>query len=364
MQLSLPATARRRPAATVRAIGLGLAMALITAACTGTVIDADAEVDVEAVTLTLITHESFVVSDGVFELFTEQTGIKVDVLAAGDAGEVVSRAVLSSGDPEGDVLFGIDNTFLQRGLDANLFLPHYSAGLESVPDELKLDPQNRVTPMGVSDVCVNYWIDALGPTPPPTSLEDLASPAFAGAFVTQNPESSSPGFAFLLATVSHFGEDGWEDYWRQLVANDVAVTAGWTDAYYGEFVAGGGSRPLVTSYASSPPAEVIFADPPVDEPPTGVLLESCFRQIEFAGILKGTAYPNEAGQLIDFMLGETFQQDVPLNMFVYPANETVSLPIEFTKFGPLSADPITMSPAQIEAGRLDWTQRWTDIVLG
>jgi thiamine transport system substrate-binding protein len=316
--------------------------------------------ELESVSITLVTHDSFAVSDGIFESFTEQTGVTVDVISAGDAGEVVSRAVLTAGDPEGDVMFGIDTTFLQRGLDAELFVPYESPILADVPDGLELDPEHRVTPIDVSDVCVNYWIEAID-GPPPASLEEL--PAYANSFVTMNPESSSPGFAFLLATIARFGEDGWEAYWRELVEGGVTITSGWTDAYYGEFVAGGGTAALVTSYASSPPAEVLFADPPVDTAPTAVLTDSCFRQIEFAGILAGTDHPNEAAALIDFMLSPTFQADVPLNMFVYPANATVELPAEFIEFGPLAENPIELTPAEIEAGRLDWTQRWTEIVL-
>ncbi len=354
----------------LRSLALIIAFALVAASCGDDDDTADADGTVPAgnqaddVTLTLVTHDSFAVSDGIFDQFTAETGIGVDVVSAGDAGEIVSRAVLTAGDPEGDVLFGIDTTFLQRGLDAELFVAHESALLSSVPDELELDPEHRVTPIDVSDVCVNYWIDALGAQGPPATLDDLAEPGFADNFVTQNPESSSPGFAFLLATIAHFGEDGWEDFWQRLVDNGVAITSGWEDAYYGEFVAGGGERGLVTSYASSPPAEVIFADPPTDVAPTGVLTESCFRQVEFAGILRGTDHEAEAAQLVDFMLSPTFQADVPLNMFVYPANADVSLPEVFVTHGPLTDNPITMAPAEIEAGRLEWTERWNEIVLG
>jgi len=341
-----------------------VSLVLVASACGESVARPANSRDDQGAKLRLVTHESFVVSDGLLESFTIETGIEVEVLAAGDAGELVSRAVLTAGDPEGDVLFGIDNTFLQRGLDADLFEPHESDGLSNVPDEFELDPQHRVSPIDVSDVCVNYWVDELGPDGPPEALADLASPIYASQFVTENPESSSPGFAFLLATIARFGEDGWEQYWQDLVDNGVAITSGWSEAYYDEFVAGGGERSLVTSYASSPPAELIFADPPVDEPPTAVLLDSCFRQIEFAGILRGTELPFEASLLIDFMLGEDFQTDIPLNMFVYPVNDQVLLPPQFEEFGPLAEDPITMSPAAIEAGRLDWTERWHEIVLG
>ena len=323
---------------------------------------ADDPVAVEPGTVVrLQTHDSFLVSDGLFDHFTAETGIEVEVLQSGDAGELVARAILTAGEPEADVLFGIDNTFLQRGLDADLFVPHQSTGLASVPDELELDPQHRVTPIMFGDVCVNYWTDRLESAP--TSLDDLVDPALASSFVTQDPETSSPGFAFLLATIATYGDDGWEDYWRQLTAGGVTVTSGWIDAYYGEFVSGGGDKALVTSYASSPVAEVIFATEAVDSAPTGVLLDSCFRQIEFAGILAGADQPEAAGLLIDFMLSETFQADVPLNMFVAPANADVPLPESFAAHAVVVTDPLTLPPAEIEANRSDWTARWAEIVL-
>ena len=316
----------------------------------------------ECPTITLITHDSFFVSEGTLEAFTDETCIGVELLSGGDAGQLVSSAILTKDNPNADVLFGIDNTFLQRGLDADLFLPYSSTALGSVDEALLLDPEYRVTPIDYGDVCANYWTDAL-PGEVPTSLDDLLDPANAGQFVTMNPETSSPGFAFLLATIAKYGDD-WEDYWQGLVLNGVTVTAGWNEAYYGEFIVGGGDRSIVMSYASSPPAEVIFADPPIDTPPTGVLFDSCYRQIEFAGVLNGTAYPAEAGMLIDFMLSPTFQEDIPLNMFVYPANSDAVLPPEFVEFGPLADDPLSITPAEIEANRDAWTERWVEIVLG
>ena len=297
------------------------------------------------------------------ETFTAETGISVELLQSGDAGAMVSEAILTKDTPLADVMFGIDNTFLQRGLDAELFEVYESGNLDGVFPELRIDDQHRVTPIDFGDVCVNYWIDALPDgADAPTTLEDLTDPIYADQLVVMSPESSSPGLAFLLATVN--GTDDWEEYWADLVANGVSVTAGWSDAYYGEFTAGGGARSIVVSYASSPPAEVIFADPPVDTAPTGVLLDSCFRQIEFAGILAGTEHRAEAEALIDFMLTPTFQEDVPLNMFVFPALEAAALPAEFVEFAEIADDPQTIEPAVIEANRDAWVERWVEIVLG
>ena len=321
------------------------------------------EADGSGTTVTLLTHDSFYLSPETLEAFTASTGIEVEQLASGDAGALVAQACITADEPLGDVLFGIDNTFLQRGLDCGIFESYISPGLADVPDRFELDGEHRVTPIDFGDVCLNYWVEAFDGSPaPPSSLDDLIDPAYAGMLVVQSPETSSPGLAFLLATIARYGE-GWEDYWAALRDNGVSVTAGWEDAYYGEFTAGGGNRPIVVSYASSPPAEVIFADPPVDEPPTGVVTASCYRQIEFAGVLAGADNPGGAQALIDFMLTPTFQNDVPLNMFVFPVITTATLPDVFVEHAEIADDPFILEPAHVEAQRNAWTDRWVEIVL-
>ena len=280
---------------------------------------------------------------------------------------MVAKAVLTAGNPEGDVMWGVDNTYLSRIVDEEVFEPYEAAGLDDVADDLTaLVPGHEATPVDFGDVCVNYdiaWFDEQGIEPPP-DLESLAAPEYADLLVVQNPASSSPGLAFLMATVAEFGDDGWVDYWERLVDNGVEVVDGWTEAYYERFSgAGDGPKPLVVSYGSSPPAEVLFADPPVDEAPTAVVVETCFRQVEFAGVLRGTDAPDEARRLVDFLVSEDFQAEIALNLFVYPVNTAVELPPEFTEFSVVPDDPYTLDPATIDAHRDDWIETWTNTVL-
>jgi len=185
--------------------------------------------------------------------------------------------------------------------------------------------------------------------------------------VVENPATSSTGLAFLLATVAHFGDPGYLDYWRQLGANGLVVVDGWSTAYYTNFSgsSGHGAQPLVLSYASSPAAEVIYADPPVNQAPTASLLApgTCFRQVEFVGILKGTRQQALAEKFVDAMLGLDFQQDMPLQMFVYPVNPATVLPQEFVQWARNPSQPAEMSPETIAAGRDGWIQAWTEAVL-
>ncbi len=330
-----------------------------------TPIDANkvAATDTKGTEITLVTHDSFAVSDGVLAEFTKQTGITVKLLSSGDAGQMVSQAVLTAGNPVADVMFGIDNTLLCRGLLANLFTPYTSSALAEVPDSLELDPFHRVSPIDVGDVCLNYAKTAYATSAAPTSLDDLTTASFKDAFVTENPETSSPGLAFLLATVAKYGDPGFEAYWKKLRANGVEVASGWDQAYNESFGGGKGPRTVVTSYATSPAADLMFADPPVSAPTIGVVEDSCFRQIEFAGVLAGTKHPEAAAKLVDFLLSTAFQEDIPANMFVFPANSKASLPKEFASTVRLVDKPLTLDPTQIEAKRDDWTERWTKAVL-
>ncbi len=236
-----------------------------------------------------------------------------------------------------------------------------------MPAALRLDDKNRVTPIDKGDVCVNYdkaWF-AKHELPVPTSLDDLTDAKYQDQLVVENAATSSPGLAFLLATVAKYGPDGWDGYWKRLRANGVKVVDGWEQAYDTEFSgsSGKGDYPLVVSYASSPPAEVIYAKPTPTSAPTGSIDDTCFRQIEFAGVLKGAAHPAAAKQLVDFMLTRRFQADVPLQMFVFPAVPATPLPAEFTKYASVPAHPLTLPPADIGRNREAWIKQWTTTVL-
>jgi thiamine transport system substrate-binding protein len=314
----------------------------------------------------LVTHDSFAISDGVKKAFEDESGLRLRVLKAGDAGELVTRALLTTGDPEGDVLFGIDNNLLARALEGEVFEEYESPQLEHVDPELILDPQHRATPIDRGDVCLN--VDKTfyaGPgLPPPRDLVDVTLPRYRGQLVVENPATSTPGLAFLLATIARFGEQ-WQGYWRKLRANDVLVVDGWEEAYNVRFSgsSGNGPRPVVVSYASSPPAEVIFRDPRPAEAPTGVVEASCFRQTELAGVLRGARNEEGARELVDFMLSKRFQEDIPLQMFVFPAREDAALPPAFEKFAIVPDDPLELPPEEIEENRERWVDEWTDIVL-
>jgi thiamine transport system substrate-binding protein len=350
---------------TTRARALNLAVALVAVAvlavgCGGE----DAAAPTEVV---LLTHDSFAISKDVKQRFERESGLRLRILQGGDANETLNRALLTAGDPQGDVLFGIDDSVLSRALEGDLLEDYRPDALATVEGAF-LPQTDLVTPIDHGEVCLNVdrgWFAERG-LAPPERLEDLTEPRYRDLLVVENPATSSPGLAFLLATVARFGEDGWQDYWRALRANGVLAVDGWEEAYTQQFSGAAGSpgkRPIVVSYATSPAAEVIFSSKPLDEAPTAAVEDGCYRQVEYAGVLRGARNEDGARRLVDFMLSERFQADVPGSMFVYPVRADVPLPEAFVEHAIVPRDPLQLPADDVDANRDRWVARWTEIVV-
>ncbi len=320
-------------------------LVVITSACSSS--SSNTSTDATPNEVTLLAYDAFTPQEGIFDAFTAATGAKVKVVTGGDSGVLVSKAILTAGTPEGDVLWGLDNTLLSRAQKAELLISY--------------------EPVDYGDICVNYdkqWFASRN-IALPKSLEDLANPTYKNLLVTQDPVASSPGLGFLLGTIAHFGADNWQGYWKSLKTNGVRIASDWTTAYTIDFSgsSGKGKYPLVVSYGSSPPAEVLYAEKPIDTPPTAVIASTCFRQTEYVGALRGTRNPNNAKLLISYLLDVPFQESMPLSLFVFPTNQKASLPDLFTKFAVAPKNPLTLESADIEKNRDAWLNSWRDIFL-
>lgn len=320
-------------------------LVVITSACSTPT--ASTSTDATPNEVTLLAYDAFTPQEGIFDAFTAATGAKVKVVTGGDSGVLVSKAILTAGNPEGDVLWGLDNTLLSRAQKAELLTSY--------------------EPVDYGDICVNYdkqWFTSRN-IAPPTSLEDLANSTYKNLLVTQDPVASSPGLGFLLGTIAHFGADNWQGYWKSLKVNGVRIASDWTTAYTIDFSgsSGKGKYPLVVSYGSSPPAEVLYTEKPIETPPTAVIASTCFRQTEYVGALRGARNPNNAKLLISYLLDVPFQESMPLSLFVFPTNQKASLPDLFTKFAVAPKNPLTLEPADIEKNRDAWLSSWRDIIL-
>lgn len=319
-------------------------------------------------TLVVMTHDSFSVTDSLVKQFEEENRVKISFLKSGDAGAALNQAILSKNSPRADVFFGVDNTLISRALEADLFEPYSPPALSKIPSNLKLDPSNRLLPVDYGDICVNYdkaYFSQRSLAVPQT-LEDLTRPEYYGLLVVENPATSSPGLGFLLATIAHFGDPGYLDYWKALKANGLVVVNGWEAAYYTNFSgsSGKGEQPLVVSYGTSPAVEVVYAATPMPEAPTGSLIskDACWRQIEFVGILKGTRQKELAKKFIDTLLGKTWQEDIPLQMFMFPVIPDALLPDVFTRNIQIPDQPATLPAEQVAANQQRWITAWMEVV--
>ncbi|HEY3831036.1 MAG TPA: thiamine ABC transporter substrate-binding protein [Acidimicrobiia bacterium] len=324
------------------------------------------------VTVRLLTHDAFAASKSVLADFTKQTGIKVKVLRQGDAGAMVNAAILTRDDPEADALYGIDNTFLSRALDHQLFEPRNYTGLDLLIPQARASFASAlkyVVPTDWGDVCFNYDIAWFRNhhLAAPTTLDDLVKPAYKGLTVVENPATSSTGNAMLVSSVAKFGDKGAMTWWHTLLhKNGGEAVDSWDTAYESDFTDGGGSgtRPIVLSYASSPPADIVYSDGKKTTTDVGVVMDGCFRQYEFAGVLHNAAHPAAAQILVQYLLSKEFQQDMPSQMFVFPTRTGAAIPAVFQKWAPPAPHPYLPDYRTIGAHRDQWIDEWTKDALG
>jgi thiamine transport system substrate-binding protein len=326
--------------------------------------DSDESTAAAGKTVVVATHDSWAMSKKVLREFTRKTGYSVKVEPNGDAGQLTNKLVLTKGSPIADLTYGIDNTFASRAVDEGVLADYTppdqpaSAASYALTDKKEAA---QLTPVDFGDVCVNVddvWFRTHHKAPPKT-LDDLTSPAYRDLFVTPGATSSSPGLAFLLATIAKYG-DGWPAYWKKLMANGTKLTSGWSDAYEVDFTAGGGKgdRPIVLSYASSPPFTIPRGS---NRSTTSSLLDTCFRQVEYAGVLKGAKNPAGARAFVDFMTQRSFQEALPDNMYVFPVDDQATLPPTWARFARVASKPFTLPPAEIARKRDAWLREWGDI---
>ena len=336
--------------------GIALTSTLLLSGCSGGSPESTSASQAAATQLTVIVNDSFTLPDELKEAFEQQSGYQVTYLQPDSSMSLVNQLILTKDSPLGDVVFGIDTTSSARALTEGIVTDFVSAKLSDPAPNL--EPQPGLTPIDYGDVCINadsVWFTQHNLAIPET-LDDLTKPEYRDLLVVTSPATSTPGMALLAATVGEQGEH-WLDYWKALDENGMKVTSGWTEAYYTDFSGadGKGPRPLVLSYASSPAYTVDG-----DSSTTVALLDTCLRQVEYAGVLSGAK--NEAGAqaFVDFLVSAEVQAVIPENMYMYPALASARLPADWVKFAPVPLEPIYVSAQEIGNNRDAWLRQWTD----
>ncbi len=309
-------------------------------------------------TVVLVAHDSFSLPKKLVAAFEKESGYQLEIRQVGDGGTLTNELVLTKDSPLGDVAFGVDNTFASRALEEGVFAPYDFDAPAGVDDHaLPGDDEHALTAVDNANVCVNIddsWFAEEG-LEPPEDLDDLTDPDYRDLFVTPGATTSTTGMAFLLTTIAAYGDE-WPDYWEDLVGNGAKITKGWEDAYNVDFTFSGGERPIVLSYDSSPAFTV--AD---GKSSTGALLDTCFEQVEYAGVIEGADNPEGGQELVEFLVGPEVQAALPTSMYVFPVVEGVELPKEWAEFATRPTDPYAVDPAEVTANRETWLREWSDV---
>jgi thiamine transport system substrate-binding protein len=313
--------------------------------------------------LRVMVHSSFSLPKPLLAQFETQSKVKLRIIKGGDAGEMLNKLILTRAQPVADVVFGIDNALVLKAQAVQVIEPFPNASLHG-PAPLALG--HGVVPVDYGYVNLNYdkaWVAKSG-VPLPKSLDDLTQATYRDWLLVQNPATSSPGYAFLLATIAGLGEEKAFDWWAKMRANGLKVTKGWSEAYYTDFSRNGGKYPVVVSYATSPAAEVFYSKDKLTESPTGNLFVKggVFRQVEGVALVKGGGQREAAAKFIEFLRSAPVQEALQTSMWMFPAEARTPRP-EVMRHGPeptaydsLSADVIADKGAQ-------WVSRWTQVVL-
>jgi len=309
--------------------------------------------------LTIYAYDSFVSEWGpagrVIPKFEQQYGVKVELISAGDAGQVLNRAILEKKRPKADIIMGIDNNLLAKALDADILAPYRPPNLKLIPDPLIFDKTHHVIPFDHGHFAIVY--DSARLQNPPKSMDDLQNPAYQGKIILEDPRTSSPGFGFLLWTIAVYGEDGYLAFWEKLMANVLTITEGW-DTAYGLFTSG--EAPMVLSYTTSPAYHVEYEN--TTRYRAIIFREGNYQQIEGMGILKGAKNRTLAQKFIDFMLTEGFQVEIPLTNWMFPVNPAVKLPESF-KYAPEPEKSLSLDTRVIQKNQDRWINDWLRIVV-
>ena len=311
----------------------------------------------------LAVHDSWAMPDKLVSDFERRSGLDLQVVPSGDAGELTNKLVLTRDNPIADAAYGVDNTFASRALQEDVF----AAGVEPRHTDdfgLEGDDAAALAPVDWADVCFNVddrWFRDHDVRPPRTA-DDLTEPEYRDLVAVPGAATSSPGFAFLLFTVASYGEDGWQDYWRRLLGNGARISAGWTEAYEGDFTASGkGDRPIVLSYNTSPPFTIPEGG---TRPTTSALLDTCYRQVEYAGVLAGADNADGAREVVRWLQSTEVQEALPTNMYVLPVDREARLPRDWARWAPRPDSTPSVDPARITEMRQTWIREWSDLVSG
>ncbi|MFW9888661.1 MAG: thiamine ABC transporter substrate-binding protein [Candidatus Thorarchaeota archaeon] len=326
---------RRDPSLVV----LGLAVVIVIAIASIVIISTPPTT--ERPTLLVYTYDSFMkwgddpdtIIERAFGAFEDRYDCNVTIeRLQTDANGIISRLGTEKSNPVADVVIGIDNILILQSGVTDLLTPYEPSNLDVVNSTFidALDPDHYVVPFDFGLVTLIYKNSSYDLFPELNNLTfaDLASPAMASGFVTEDPKFSSPGLAFLLTEITVHEKllhVNWTDWWTD-VNEYIDVQPGWTEAWSVWYDSP--SKHIMNSYGTDGAYSVYFYG---GEPETGIAPiyhdgdHYAWMQVEGMGLVKNGPNPELAKLFIDYCLNETVQSLIATNQWMFPVRTGVTL---------------------------------------
>lgn len=325
-------------------------------------------------TLTIVTYDIIALSDDMLEEFTNNTGYEINMIRTDDAGGILENLLLTKEAPQADLALGLDNTYLQTALDNCLLGPH-SANVPDL-DPLALTPYSgeMAVPFDQGYVCLNADIEALEENNVsfPSTLEELTGEQWKGRTAFPSPTTSSPGRAFMTATIDYFERQATMDamtWWEAMADNDAIFTSGWTEAYETHYSGGYGiwgeghigDAWLTVSYCHSPGVEAYYGGNYTISKAIDIDYAS-FHQVEYAAKVNGGGSSSAVDAFIEYLLSDEVNKNMPENNLMYSVLDNEDMP---ETDGYRYHSPIPSNPSEITAERIDvemdgWLMDWRE----
>jgi len=325
--------------------------------------------------LDILTYDASGLSDELLSDFTATTGYEINLIKTGDVGSILNIMAQTKDAPQADLMLGLDNTFLAQAIQMGLLQSHMSNHGELL-DSVKISYSGGLaTPFDHGYVCLNYdsaVVDGVNMSVP-TSLWNLTEEEWKGKVAIPSPLSSSPGRAFLTATVDYFANDvdngtDYTDWWYEMEGNDLIITSGWSEAYethysggYGPWTDGHiGDANIVVSYCHSPGVEAFFGGNYTNSVALN-LPRASFHQVEYTGIIAGAGDAQAAAAFIDYLLSEEVNANMPTQNSMYSVLKGQDLPETdgYRHHALIPEQPAEVTPTEIAEGLEDWLVEWS-----
>ena len=302
--------------------------------------------------ITIYTYDSFVSDWGpgpiIENKFEEKFNINIEFIAVDSAATLLNKIILEGDSTKADIVLGLDMNLYDKADKSNLFDNHSLVDLNEKIDLPVIWNSKKFVPYNYGYFAFVYNRKQI--TNPPKSMQELINNTDA-RIVIQDPRTSTPGLGLLTWMKAIYGNNVSKE-WSKLNKKIIAVTKGWTDAYYNFFMSG--EADVVLSYTTSPAAHIMFEDN--YDISAAIFNEGNYISIEFAGILKNSKNKDIANEFLKFMISNEFQSVIPSTNIMYPVIKNINLPEAFDNLK--IPKGLQLNPEEINTKKEIWINEW------